>query len=158
MKARHYLLNGVTAAVIGLGSLAFAGTAAAAGSSYNATSGNGMSNTTSGGGKAHSGSSKGMSDGGMNNQGMSNNGTASGSSSAGNSHTSNMRQSNTGASKAHIKKVQRKLNAQGDQLNVDGVLGPKTRSALKKYQRGHNLPVTGTPNQKTIQKLGARKY
>jgi hypothetical protein len=36
---------------------------------------------------------------------------------------------------------------------LDGILGPGTRQALRDYQRDYNLPVTGTLNAQTRQKL-----
>jgi peptidoglycan hydrolase-like protein with peptidoglycan-binding domain len=37
---------------------------------------------------------------------------------------------------------------------ADGVLGPKTRAALQKYQRAKGLTVTGTLDQATLASLG----
>ncbi len=50
--------------------------------------------------------------------------------------------------------VQARLNNLGfDCGAVDGVLGPTTEAALKRFQRAHSLQETGTPDQETKQKL-----
>jgi peptidoglycan hydrolase-like protein with peptidoglycan-binding domain len=36
---------------------------------------------------------------------------------------------------------------------VDGIMGPRTRRALRQYQRDYNLPATGALNAATRQKL-----
>jgi peptidoglycan hydrolase-like protein with peptidoglycan-binding domain len=36
---------------------------------------------------------------------------------------------------------------------IDGITGPRTRQALRQYQRDYNLPATGTLNTATRQKL-----
>ena len=54
-----------------------------------------------------------------------------------------------------IKGVQVRLNQMGYGSGpTDGILGPQTRSALRAYQREHNLPVTGSLNIPTIRSLG----
>lgn len=50
--------------------------------------------------------------------------------------------------------VQRRLElAQGERLGVDGILGPKTRDALKAYQGEAGLTVTGYADKETIAAL-----
>ena len=49
--------------------------------------------------------------------------------------------------------VQEALNSTGADLKVDGVWGPNTESALRAYQRSHNLPATGHLGPATRAKL-----
>lgn len=53
--------------------------------------------------------------------------------------------------------VQDRLNIAGASpaLDVDGKIGPKTQAALRAYQKGHGLKITGTATQATIDVLGA---
>src|SRR4051812_8402057 len=39
-------------------------------------------------------------------------------------------------------------------VDADGVVGPKTRSAIRRFQRSHGLPVTGRLDKATLQALG----
>src|SRR3546814_11571865 len=39
-------------------------------------------------------------------------------------------------------------------VTADGVLDEETRAAIRKYQSQHHLPVTGEPDQATLDKLG----
>jgi uncharacterized protein YcfJ len=56
-----------------------------------------------------------------------------------------------------IRQVQTALNDQVyDAGTPDGVLGSKTRSALRRYQRENNLPVTGRVDRSTADALGVR--
>jgi peptidoglycan hydrolase-like protein with peptidoglycan-binding domain len=57
-------------------------------------------------------------------------------------------------SHSQVKKLQRALKGHGYNLEADGQVGPKTRSALKKYQRNNGLKVTGKPDQETLRRLG----
>ena len=46
-----------------------------------------------------------------------------------------------------VKSIQNVLNNLGyDAGPADGIMGPKTRQAIKMYQQDHNLPVTGQLN------------
>jgi osmotically-inducible protein OsmY len=40
---------------------------------------------------------------------------------------------------------------------IDGVMGPRTASALRKFQKDQGLPVTGRPDSETLAKLGAER-
>jgi peptidoglycan hydrolase-like protein with peptidoglycan-binding domain len=40
---------------------------------------------------------------------------------------------------------------------IDGVLGPKTTTALKDYQKSENLAMTGTMDRDTAVKLGVKR-
>ena len=52
------------------------------------------------------------------------------------------------------KTLQRRLNALGASLAVDGSFGPKTRAAVKKYQRSKGLQVDGVVGPRTRKALG----
>ena len=53
-----------------------------------------------------------------------------------------------------IYQAQKKLKKLGyDPGPLDGIWGPKTQKASKKFQQDHRLPVTGKLNQETIRKL-----
>jgi peptidoglycan hydrolase-like protein with peptidoglycan-binding domain len=54
--------------------------------------------------------------------------------------------------------MQERLNELGYKLGtVDGVSGPKTVEALKKFQSDNKLPPTGTVDPETIRKLRSAK-
>jgi hypothetical protein len=53
-----------------------------------------------------------------------------------------------------IRALQEALNSQGIKVTVDGVMGGATRDAIRSYQSQHHLPVTGMPDQATLDKLG----
>jgi peptidoglycan hydrolase-like protein with peptidoglycan-binding domain len=58
-------------------------------------------------------------------------------------------------SKEDIEKVQKSLNDKGFHPGkVDGVLGSRTRSGIRDYQRSEKLPVTGRLDAETAGKLG----
>jgi peptidoglycan hydrolase-like protein with peptidoglycan-binding domain len=58
--------------------------------------------------------------------------------------------------KEDVKKVQQSLIDKGfDPGNVDGIMGPRTRSGIRKYQQSENMPVTGRLDADTAGKLGA---
>ncbi len=55
-----------------------------------------------------------------------------------------------------VRTVQRDLQQQGFYSGaVNGVLGPQTRQAIRKYQRTNNLNDTGRLDQQTLSRLGA---
>ena len=54
-----------------------------------------------------------------------------------------------------ITKVQESLRDKGYYTaQVDGVIGPQTRAAIRQYQQSENLPVTGRLDAQTAGKLG----
>ena len=53
-----------------------------------------------------------------------------------------------------VKAVQTALNKNGASLKVDGMMGPGTRAALKKYQSANGLKATGRIDDATKTKLG----
>ncbi len=54
-----------------------------------------------------------------------------------------------------IKKLQESLRDKGYYSGpVDGVIGPRTRAAIRQYQKFENLPVTGRLDTQTAGKLG----
>lgn len=57
-------------------------------------------------------------------------------------------------SKQAVMQIQDALNQSGDQLAVDGIMGPRTEAALRKYQESHGLQPTGKPDPQTMQQLG----
>ena len=53
-----------------------------------------------------------------------------------------------------VKQTQELLKSKGYYSGkVDGVAGPKTKSALEAYQRAQNLPLSGTIDSKTAERL-----
>jgi hypothetical protein len=53
-----------------------------------------------------------------------------------------------------LKQAQEKLNEKGFPVGTaDGVMGPKTRAELIRFQKSHGLPATGTLDQATIAAL-----
>jgi peptidoglycan hydrolase-like protein with peptidoglycan-binding domain len=56
-----------------------------------------------------------------------------------------------------IVKVQEALKAKGEEPgSIDGIMGNKTRAALKKFQEQNKLKVTGTLDEQTAEKLGVK--
>ena len=53
-----------------------------------------------------------------------------------------------------VKSVQAALNKSGASVKVDGMMGPGTRAALKKYQGANGLKATGRVDDATKAKLG----
>lgn len=73
-------------------------------------------------------------------------------SAAGNTSSSS---SSNSVSKKTIKKVQKKLNELGyDCGTPDGVMGSKTKRALKKFQKDNELKADGVIGKKTLKALG----
>jgi peptidoglycan hydrolase-like protein with peptidoglycan-binding domain len=61
-------------------------------------------------------------------------------------------------SSATVKNVQQALKDKGyDPGPVDGIMGPQTRSALKKYQASQNLDADGRIGPKTLGSLGVKE-
>lgn len=52
--------------------------------------------------------------------------------------------------------AQRALEKLGFQVSADGLLGPGTRTAIQKFEREGDLPVTGDLNPRTLRALAAR--
>lgn len=62
------------------------------------------------------------------------------------------------ASSSTIREMQRRLNARGFDVGApDGILGTKTREALRDFQRSANLSVTGQPDRRTLDALGMKQ-
>jgi membrane-bound lytic murein transglycosylase B len=60
-------------------------------------------------------------------------------------------------SRSQIEKIQELLVAQGyDPGPVDGVLGSKTRQAIKEFQRTAKLPADGYPTPELLEVLGKK--
>ena len=57
----------------------------------------------------------------------------------------------SGMDEKTVKQVQQSLN-----VKADGVWGPSTEAALKKYQQENGLPATGQLDQATKQKLNVQ--
>ena len=53
----------------------------------------------------------------------------------------------------HVAQLQRALDANGANLQVDGVMGPGTVAALRDYQQQHGLQPTGQLDAQTRQSL-----
>ncbi|RMD65169.1 MAG: peptidoglycan-binding protein [Alphaproteobacteria bacterium] len=59
-----------------------------------------------------------------------------------------------GTDRATVARVQTALSELGyDPGPVDGILGPKTASAIRQYQREHNLLVDGRPSPELARRL-----
>lgn len=59
------------------------------------------------------------------------------------------------AQNENVKHAQEILHAKGFYKgSIDGVLGPRTRTAIREYQRAEKLPVTGHLDAKTASKMG----
>ena len=62
------------------------------------------------------------------------------------------------ANAEQVKSLQKALQAKGMEPGpIDGVLGPKTRAALRSYQKDQKLPETGRLDNETLAKLGISK-
>jgi peptidoglycan hydrolase-like protein with peptidoglycan-binding domain len=53
------------------------------------------------------------------------------------------------AGSAMVTSAQAALNKEGASLATDGMMGPKTRAALKSYQQAHGLKATGRLDKAT---------
>jgi hyperosmotically inducible protein len=64
----------------------------------------------------------------------------------------------TTGSQAQMMAMQRALKDKGfDPGPMDGIVGPRTASALKEYQKSENLAMTGTMDRDTAAKLGVTR-
>lgn len=69
--------------------------------------------------------------------------------------TTSSKKSSTSTKSADIKKTQQKLNELGyDCGKADGVMGKKTKAAIKKFQKDKGLTVDGILGSKTKKALG----
>ena len=60
--------------------------------------------------------------------------------------------------KNEVQQVQQRLSERlNTQLVVDGVMGARTRAALRQYQQENNLLVTGRPDPETLESLGIKE-
>lgn len=58
---------------------------------------------------------------------------------------------------AEVRQVQERLKAAGfDPGPIDGIVGPKTRAAVIKYQTSNGLAKTGSLDEETVETLGLR--
>ncbi len=58
-------------------------------------------------------------------------------------------------SNAQVRKAQQQLRARGYQAgSADGIMGPQTISALRRYQSANGLTVTGKVDSDTLDYLG----
>lgn len=63
-----------------------------------------------------------------------------------------------GADRQHVREVQGTLEALAlDPGPVDGVMGPRTKAALTRFQQREGLSATGTLDEQTRARLAARK-
>ena len=60
-----------------------------------------------------------------------------------------------GSRGAHVKMMQTQLNKKGFKLSVDGIAGPQTIGALKKFQKSKGLVVDGLCGKQTWSELYA---
>ena len=53
-------------------------------------------------------------------------------------------------------RAQKALSKLGYAVKPDGAMGPGTRAAIEKFERGAKLPVTGEATGRTLRELVAR--
>ena len=54
-----------------------------------------------------------------------------------------------------VKHIQKALQEKGmDPGPIDGIMGPRTQTALRDFQKGQSLPTTGRLDSQTLEKLG----
>lgn len=59
---------------------------------------------------------------------------------------------------ADVKKIQEALRDKGnDPGTIDGIIGPKTREAVKSFQTANKLPATGRIDNETAKQLGVER-
>ena len=56
-----------------------------------------------------------------------------------------------------VRKAQQVLNKHGFRTGVDGMMGPNTQAALKRFQKARNLEPTGQLNRQTLVALGLQQ-
>lgn len=59
-----------------------------------------------------------------------------------------------GLSRQRIEALQTALDNGGENVPIDGYIGPKTVAAVKDYQQKHNLKATGRFDRATVKALG----
>lgn len=90
------------------------------------------------------------------NSSSANSGMDTGTSQSGRGTSSSGRMARNGSA-ANIKEAQQALKDKGyDPGAVDGVMGAKTKEALKSFQSASNLKATGTLDAQTAEKLGVQ--
>lgn len=52
-----------------------------------------------------------------------------------------------------VRKLQQALADQGQDVDVDGIWGPNTQTALREFQRQQGIDATGQPDQETLSAL-----
>ncbi len=67
-----------------------------------------------------------------------------------------MNRSTTSFNQSTIRTVQQKLNDNGHEIAVDGIMGNETRQALRDYQGNNALDSTGDLNSDTLASLGVQ--
>lgn len=55
-----------------------------------------------------------------------------------------------------VKEAQEALNKHGAMLKADGMMGPKTRAAIRSFQKANGLKATGHLSKMTMEKLEAK--
>jgi len=54
-----------------------------------------------------------------------------------------------------VRDLQQRLDTKGFSPGpIDGVMGPRTKNAIREFQQANNLPVTGKPTMETMDHLG----
>jgi peptidoglycan lytic transglycosylase B len=62
------------------------------------------------------------------------------------------------ANSEQVKTLQKALQDKGmDPGPIDGIMGPKTQTALRTYQKDQKLPETGRMDSQTLEKLGVAR-
>jgi peptidoglycan hydrolase-like protein with peptidoglycan-binding domain len=56
-----------------------------------------------------------------------------------------------------VRDVQHTLNSRGLRVAIDGVMGPRTRDAIRQFQKSENLDPTGQLNRQTLIALGIQQ-
>lgn len=59
--------------------------------------------------------------------------------------------------RSHVSAVQAELQARGYNIRVDGQYGPKTKAAVKKFQRKNGLVADGVIGPQTLRALGVSR-